>query len=236
MRSLSRPSRRPILRREPGLRGRTLLGFHEVAHRFARSEAWSLESDSSAADDALAEARILETLAEPETRLIRFSIGEAAVNGVLLDRVAAAVRGGAIHAVALKPCEEGIGPALFSARLEAFCLRDPLRWTLAKRAALLGQAVRAGLHLTAAPADDLLREAASDVATAIRLAIGVPDADPACLPGRRERAAMRLALRVVRDGGANLQLADPDCLDLCEALRAPPGRMQCMARALGAMG
>jgi hypothetical protein len=47
---------------------------------------------------------------------------------------------------------------------------------------------------------------------------------------------MRLALRVVRDGGAALHLADPDCLDLCEALRAPPGRMQRMARALGAMG
>lgn len=235
MRSLSRPFRR-TMRRQPGARGCTVLGFREVAHRFARSEAWSLESGCCEADDALAEARILETLAEPETRLIRFTIGEAAVDATLLDRVAAAVRGGAIHAVALRPSDEGVGPALFSARLEAFCLRDPVRWTLAKRAALLGQAVQAGLHLSAAPADDLVREAAGDVAAAIRLAIAGPVADQATPPGRRERAAMRLALRVVRDGGAALHLADPDCLDLCEALRAPPGRMQRMARALGAMG
>jgi uncharacterized protein (DUF1778 family) len=224
-----------MLRRQSGPRGRTLLGFREVAQRFARSEAWSLEAACGEAEDALAEARILETLAEPETRLIRFSIGEAAVDAALLDRVAAAVRGGAIQAVALRASAEGVGPALFSARLEAFCVRDPVRWTLAKRAALLGQAVQAGLHLAAAPADDLVREAAGDVAAAIRLAIGGSGADPSCLAGRRERAAMRLALRVVRDGGAALHLADPDCLDLCEALRAPPGRMQRMARALGAM-
>lgn len=236
MRSLSRPFRRPLLRRQPGPRGRTVLGFREVADRFARSEAWSLEAACGEADDALAEARILETLAEPETRRIRFTIGEAAVDATLLDRVAAAVRDGAIQAVALRPSEEGVGPALFSARLEAFCLRDPIRWTLAKRAALVGQAVQAGLHLAAAPADDWVREAAGDVASAVRLAIGGPGADPSSLPGRRERAAMRLALRVVRDGGAALHLADPDCLDLCEALRAPPGRMQRMARALGAMG
>ncbi len=233
MRALSRPPRRPPLRR-PAARGRAVLGFREVAHSFARTEAWHLEAGTFEAADALAEARILETLAEPEARLIRFSLGGARVSCALLDQVAEAVRGGAIQVVALRPTDDGVGPALFSARLDAFCLRDPLRWSLAKRAAVLGQAVQAGLHLTAAPADDLVREAAADVAAAVRLALG--EAAEAAPVGRRERAAMRLALRVVRQGGATLALDDPDCLDLCEALRAPPGRMQHMARALGAMG
>lgn len=232
MRSLSRPFRRSVPRR-PAARGR-VLGFRDIAHRFARTETWSLQA-GSADDDALAEARILETLAEPETRLIRFSLGEAAVDRPLLDRVAAALRGGAIQAVALKPTEEGVGPALFSPRLEAFCLREPSQFDLGKRAAVLRQAVRAGLHLAAAPADDLVREAAGDVAAAIRIALGATGAneDLAGLPGRRERAAMRLALRVVREGGARLDLDDPDCLDLCEALRAPMGRAQRLARELG---
>lgn len=232
MRSLSRPFRRSVPR-QPAPRGR-VVGFRDIAHRFARSEAWSLETGSADAD-ALAEARILETLAEPETGLIRFSLGEARVDRPLFDRVAAALRGGVIQALALAPAEEGAGPALFSPRLEAFCLRDPRQCDLAKRAAVLRQAVRAGLHLAAAPADDLVREAAGDVAAAIRIALGAasPAEDLAALPGRRERAAMRLALRVVREGGAELDLDDPDCLDLCAALRAPMGRARRISRDLG---
>jgi hypothetical protein len=237
MRALPRPLRRTLLRRPT--RGRAVLGFREVARSFARAGAWQHEVGTFEAADALAEARILEALAEPEARLIRFSLGGAQVGGALLDQVAAAVRGGAIQVVALRPSGDGVGPVLFSPRLEAFCLRDPVRWGLAERAAALGQAVQAGLHLSAAPADDLVREAASDIAAAMRLALGeVANPAPVTGPGAgpRERAAMRLALRVVRNAGVALALDDPDCLDLCEALRAPPGRMQRLARALVAMG
>lgn len=237
MRSLSRSFRRPAPSR-PTLRARPIVGGRDIAHRFARAGAWNLNAEAGAMADALAEARILETLAEPETRLIRFSLGQARVDRPVLDRVATALRDGTIQAVALRPDTRGMGPALFSPRLDAFCLQDPLCWTLAKRAAVLGQAVQAGLHLAGAPADHPLREAAGDVAAAIRIALdaAAPETDPALLAGRRAQAAMRIALRVVRDGDADLAPDDPDCLELREALQAPPGRMRDMARILGAMG
>jgi hypothetical protein len=235
MRPLSRPPRRPILRRTATPRGRAVFALRDIAQSFARSDAWMLDAEANVAADALAEARLLETLAEPEIRLIHFRLDGLVVEPALLRRVAAAVRTGVLQVVALRPSDSGLGPALFSPRLDAICLRDPLNWDPVKRAALLREAVRAGLHLAASRDEDVLREAAGDVAAAIRIALDAPEigaAEIAALPGRRERAAMRLALRAVREGGVAFAADDPDCLDLCEALRVAPERSLRLARAL----
>jgi hypothetical protein len=233
---------------------RAPLGFGEVARLFAAASAWDLTgmgpphrpaSDvpspprEAAIDraDAEAGAAILACLTAPGARAVRFSLAGLLVEPSLLDTVADAVREGAITAVALAPDPAAPVQALYSPGLEAFCLRDPLDMPPAKSAAVLRQAVLAGLHRVGVPPDAALPQAAGLVAEALCLLAALPGEGDGvtALATPVRRAALRLALRLraMSGGTPAIEATDPDYAALCAAIAEAPDAATQPGAALG---